>query len=215
MRPRNNPRPFIPRINPCSSTRLRTWHSLCILDVLTSSLLGRPCTVPRATRHSINLLPLEAEQPVFNAMLKGVALLDDICCILSRGVLAETAMAHGLLERLRSWCRDLPPEARRFSQGHNAASGSSERQAAFSRVYLSSVYYFAVILVTRPFLTEVYVSRIRQRSGIQQHVVAEPSKVDLAQVCLSSATYMGHLCRQLATLLTTLNLPQGNLSLFK
>ncbi|CRL25913.1 Fungal transcriptional regulatory protein, N-terminal [Penicillium camemberti] len=195
--------------------RLRIWHSLCILEVLTSSLLGRPCTVPRATRHNVQSLPFDAEQPAFNAVLKGVVLLDDICCQLNRGVMNDIVTAQTLLQRLRTWSRDLPPSLRRFSYTNGVSMAYSDRKKAFGSIHVSSLYYFAVILVTRPFLIETFMTRMRQQSGLTSQGPVDPQRASLAQVCMISAMHMGHLCRQVASVLTASDLPFGNLGLFK
>lgn len=196
--------------------RLRIWHSLCILDVLTSSLLGRPCTVPRATRHKIQSLPLDADQSAFNAMLKGAAILDDICRVLNRGVIINVSAAQDLLASLRQWCRDLPTGLRRFaSTDTSSALSYSEQQALVGSIHVSSIYYFAVILVTRPFLIQDLMSRIRQRSGLRSQASVGPGETTLAQVCITSAVYMGQLCRDISSMLSISGLTLGTLSLFK
>lgn len=195
--------------------RLRTWHSLCIMDVVTSSLLGRPCTVPRATRHSIHSLPLDALQPSFNAMLKAAALLDDICRVLSRGVLINVPTAQELLTSLRHWSRDLPPSLRRFECKDSSTLTYGDQRAVIGNIHVSSMYYFSVILVTRPFLTRCLMPNIRRQAGTECRVMTDPAQAALAQVCTTSAVYMGQLCRHIASMLDAWDLPLATLSLFK
>lgn len=178
-------------------------------------MLGRPCTVPRATRHDLHSLPLDPNQPAFNAVLKGAALLDDICRILSRGVMIDVATAEHVLHNLRLWSQNLPPCLRHFSLDDAAALGPSDRQTFLGRVNVSSVYYFSVMLVTRPFLIRHLMSKLRQRSGLESHVIVDPKEAGLAQVCMSSAVYMGDLCKKTAKAVTMSELPFGNLCLFK
>lgn len=194
---------------------LRIWHSLCILDVLTSSLLGRPCTVPRATRHKIQSLPLDADQLAFNAMLKGAVILDDICRVLNRGVIINASAAQDLLTNLRLWCKDLPAGMRRLASTDASTLSYHEQQLIVGSIHVSSIYYFAVVLVTRPFLIRTLMTTIRQRSGLATRVSVDSSETALAQVCMTSAVYMGQLCRQLASLPAACDLPLGTLSLFK
>ncbi|KAF2712810.1 hypothetical protein K504DRAFT_427436 [Pleomassaria siparia CBS 279.74] len=195
--------------------RLRIWHSLCIMDVLTGSILGRPCTVPRATRHDIHALPLDPNQPAFNAILKGAALLDDVCRILSRGVIIDVATAEELLQNLRLWSQNLPTCLRRFSWNHESPLGTVARQSFLGRVHVSGVYYFSVILITRPFLTRHLMAKLRRDSGHETQTTVNPKEAGLAQVCMSSAIYMGELCRKTVTAVTTSILPFGNMCLFK
>ncbi|KAJ5831946.1 hypothetical protein N7474_000257 [Penicillium riverlandense] len=188
---------------------------LCILDVLTSSILGRPCTVPRATRHDLHSLPLDPNTPEFNAVLKGAALLDDICRILSSGVMIDVPTAEDLLTKLRQWSQNLPPCLRQFSCTDGSSMSSVDRQTFLGRIHVSSVYYFSVMLVTRPFLIRHLMSKLRRRSGHEVSVNLHPNEAGLAQVCTSSAAYMGELCRKTALAVTMSELPFGNLCLFK
>lgn len=91
----------------------------------------------------------------------------------------------------------------------------SDRKKAFGSIHVSSLYYFAVILVTRPFLIETFMTRMRQQSGLSSQGPLDPQRASLAQVCMISAMHMGHLCQQVASVMTASDLPFGNLGLFK
>lgn len=182
------------------ASRMRIWHSLCILDVLSSSLLGRPCTVPRATRHDIMSLPLNPAQPQFNAILHAAAILDDVCLSLNGPKLIDASAAQELLTRLRAWSQNLSPELRKFTCSDTFALSQSDALLIFGNVHVSSVYYFAVILVTRPFLVRHLMTGIRRRAGLTARAPADSEDETLAQVCMASAIYMGQLCRVLANM---------------
>lgn len=180
--------------------RLQIWHSLCILDTLSSSLLGRPCSAPRATRHSLTDLPIDPSQPQFNAILRESAILDDVCIALNGPKLIDAPAAEALLARLRSWSQNLPPDLRKFTCHDTFALSQSDARLIFGNVHVSSVYYFAVILVTRPFLVRHLMTGIRRRAGLTKRTPAEPADETLAQVCMASAIYMGQLCRVLVNM---------------
>jgi len=180
--------------------RMSIWHSLCILDVLSSSLLGRPCTAPRATRHDIMALPLNPSQPQFNATLIAASILDDICLSLNGPEMIDAQTTHKLLARLRTWSQSLPLELRNVKCRNTTSLSQSEALLIFGNVHVSSVYYFATILVTRPFLVRHLMSGIRLRAGQTTRVPSESADRALAQVCTASAVYMGQLCRVLASM---------------
>lgn len=148
-------------------------------------------------------------------MLKGAALLDDICRILSSGVMVDIPTAEDLLTKLRQWSRNLPALLRHFSCTDGSLMSSVDRQTFFGRIHVSGVYYFSVMLVTRPFLIRYLMSKLRRRSGHDAGINLHPNEADLAQVCMSSAAYMGDLCRKATLAVTMLELPIGNLCLFK
>ena len=196
--------------------RLRVWHSLCILDVLSSSLLGRPCTAPRATRHDIKALPLNPAQPQFNAILLAAALLDDVCIALNGSKVIDAKTAQDLLARLRAWSQSLTPNLRRFASRNAPASSDDDARLVFGNLHVSSVYYFTVVLVTRPFLVRHLSSKTRPRTSLAMKAPTDPADATLAQVCIASATYMGQLCCVLADMRAHEQSPPSSLlSLFK
>ncbi|GAB7326972.1 hypothetical protein MBLNU13_g10922t1 [Cladosporium sp. NU13] len=192
--------PMVVRQGGDYASRLQIWHSLCILDTLSSSLLGRPCSAPRATRHSLTDLPMNPSQPHFNAVLRAGAILDDVCIALNGPQVIDAPAAEALLARLRSWSQSLPADLRKFTCHDSFAISQSDARLIFGNVHVSSVYYFAVILITRPFLVRHLVSGIRRRAGLPTRTPAEPADATLAQVCMASAIYMGQLCRVLVNM---------------
>lgn len=198
------------------ASRMRIWHSLCILDVLSSSLLGRPGSGPRARRHDINDLPLNPTQPQFNAILLAAAILDDVCIELNGPKVINASTAEGLLARLRAWSANLSPDLRKFTCRDTTALSQSDALLIFGNIHVSSVYYFAVILITRPFLVRHLMTGIRRRAGQTIRFPSDPGDETLAQVCVASAVYMGQLCRILANMRAQDDRhPLGLLSLFK
>lgn len=197
------------------TSRLRIWHSLCILDVLASSLLGRPCTVPRATRHKIQALPLDPTQPAFNSILKAAVILDDVCCELNRGTILDAPVARKLLTRLRSWASDLPTELKHFTSGNTSSMSQAKERQLVGNVHVSSVYYFAIILVSRPFLIRSLMPQVRRRVGLASQSAPESEDPVLAQVCITAAVHMGQLCGQLAGMAGSGGRSLNTMSLFK
>ncbi|KAF5240693.1 hypothetical protein FAUST_4219 [Fusarium austroamericanum] len=194
--------------------RLRVWHSLCILDVTTSSLLGRCCTVPRATRHSVTDLPLDPSQVAFNAMLKGGALLDDVCRVLNRAQFIDTSSAQSLLGHLRNWCHELPSPLRLFKCTDSSGLSIHDERTMIGGLHVSSMYYFAVILITRPFLTRTLMANLRRHAGAQVPTI-DSAHVVLAEVCTTAAVHMGQLCHDLISMMQKWELSLDQLSLFK
>ncbi len=69
-------------------------------------------------------------------------------------------------------------------------------------MHVSCVYYFAVILITRPFLIAHHLSSLRGKAANQANDGGDGRDVRaekiarLAQVCVSSAMYMADMCQQ-------------------
>ena len=148
-------------------------------------------------------------------MLMACVNLDDVCRVLNRGSIIQGDKARELLTNLKSWSSALPSELRHFSPMDDSALACGGNRTTIGNVHISSVYYFAVILVTRPFLIRTLMPSVRRRSQAGTKTTIDPADSALAQVCISSAVYMGQLCGELASMLQTRSLPLHSLSLLK
>ncbi|KIX03820.1 uncharacterized protein Z518_07373 [Rhinocladiella mackenziei CBS 650.93] len=192
--------------------RLRTWNSLRNIDILSSFILGRPKSLPVMGHGEREMETIDGQVPqdsplAFKAILKGCSLLEDTVNTLSKGSILHVPTAEGLLEQLRSWSQTFPPPLRQFT--FTSSSGpfldSAERQLLAGNIHVSCVYYFAVMLITRPFLIAYLMSRLRGRAPDQ--LISDPDEASdvniknntvskLAQVCVSSAIYMVDMCQR-------------------
>lgn len=204
--------------------RRRTWHSLRIVDILFSFVLGRPKNLPAVGSGHSQMDIADQEDPAssqsgFSAVLKGSLLLEDIVHKLN-GRILHVPTAEELLGRLRTWSQELPPTLRQFNFSSCDGSGldAAERQLLTGNIHVSCVYYFAVMLTTRPYLVAYLLSRLKGRAPDQ--LISDPddasdvniknSKISkMAQVCVSSAIYMVDMCQKVRTS----NFVFGNMSL--
>lgn len=203
--------------------RRRIWHSTRILDVLSSFVLSRPKSLP-VVRCVPNAIESENAESAFHAIVDGCTLLEDIVDTLSKDNILHVPAAEDLLARLRQWGHGLPMALRQFRFRQAADSSSAvetvDRQHLIGNIHVSCVYYFAVILVTRPYLIAYLTSRLHGKAP--DHLISDPveasdvniknNKVSkLAQVCVSSALYMVDMCQRAKAA----GLAFGNLCLLK
>lgn len=139
-------------------------------------------------------------------MVKACNILDHIVDTLGKNNdILHVPTAEELLRQLRQWSRELPEHIRRIPVkcDLNATLQPADRQALLGSLHISCVHYFAVMLITRPFLVAYLVSRLRGKAP--DNLISDPdegsdasiknSKVSrLAQVCVSSATDMVDTC---------------------
>ncbi|KAF3392807.1 Cytochrome b2 [Penicillium rolfsii] len=192
-------------------TRIRVWNSVQNLDILSSFIFGRPKSLPAACSNLAEPAQFDTEggrfsRPLFTAMVKACNLLDHIVDTLGKNNnILHVPTAEGLLRQLRQWSRELPQHIRRFPVkcDSNATLQPADRQALMGSLHISCVHYFAVMLMTRPFLVAYLMSRLRGKAP--DDLISDPdeasdisiknSKVSrLAQVCVSSAIEMVDVC---------------------
>jgi hypothetical protein len=104
----------------------------------------------------------------------------------------DLSASEKLLSRLRSWSNALPHELRRFSARSLLRPG--EHEMVVGNLHIACIYYFAVILITRPFLITSLLMRLP--SSPTRHAGMAYGEVSpLAEVCIDSAVFMARICR--------------------
>lgn len=138
-----------------------------------------------------------------HAVATACSLLDEIIQTLGGVNKIDILQAEEALVKLRSWSRALPSDIRQFTCHDGFCATSADRQFAVGILHVSCLYYFTVILVTRPFLTAELVGRLKpQARGPSTHPIEQvrASKVSkLSQVCLTSALFMAEICDKYAS----------------
>jgi hypothetical protein len=175
--------------------------SLCTLDLLVSSILGRPPAT--ANLHSepadVESTPqIGAGDDRLVASHNMTRILDEIVSRLYNEKAASTEVAESLLDKLKQWSNDLPESLL------SSPSTPQERLAAQEHIigslHIACAYHFAVIIVTRPFMVQVLgvrLARLHQESpGIIQDstLLEDPAHTRLANACVESALYMIQTC---------------------
>ncbi|KAJ5488529.1 hypothetical protein N7539_003419 [Penicillium diatomitis] len=189
--------------SPASQTsRSQIWMSLCTVDLLTSSILGRPAATAGLLSWSRVDLVL-GSSPVASGLLASyqVALVvDEITTRLYSKRAASTETADSLLAKLNSWSSLLPESLRTPLLKDDDPDACQER--IIGNMHVACFYHFAVILVTRPFLiTTLSVRLARLHQTLTAATSPEPLEEDpahsrLAAACIDSAVYMLQTCRE-------------------
>ncbi|KAL4736361.1 hypothetical protein BDV11DRAFT_211283 [Aspergillus similis] len=181
--------------------RTRVWMSLCTLDLLVSSILGRPPATANLHSEPADIEstpPIGAGDDRLVASYNMTRILDEIVSRLYNEKAASTEVAESLLDKLKQWSNDLPESLL------SSPSTPQERLAAQEHIigslHIACAYHFAVIIVTRPFMIQVLgvrLARIHQDSpGIIQDdtLLEDPAHTRLANACVESALYMIQTC---------------------
>ncbi|KAJ9482753.1 hypothetical protein VN97_g10670 [Penicillium thymicola] len=182
-----------------SNERSRLWMSLCILDLLVSSILGRPSAIspllPENRQERHNGRPTD---PGLVASYQLSLILDEVInCIYSEKA-ASAQQADLLLCKLNGWCEYLPRSLRTSSLGHKDQSTFQEH--TIGNMHVACSYHFVVILVTRPFLVStlsVRLARLHQSLSTGDPIEVpeeDPAHSRLAAACVDSAVYMLQTC---------------------
>jgi hypothetical protein len=212
-------------------SRMKIWNSLRNVDVLSSFIFGKPKSLPAVRQNSGQThLPMErvttTSSSAFAAVVQSCSILENIVDKLSCGKILHVPTAELLLEQLKTWSRSLPSDLRKISiredpgplihatytlDGRVDCTGDTTSQYGYDSssahvtgaLHVSCIYYFCVILITRPFLIAYLLSRLRGRAPDQ--LIPDPSEASdvaiknstvskMAQVCVSAAVHTANTC---------------------
>ncbi|KAH6973438.1 fungal-specific transcription factor domain-containing protein [Ilyonectria sp. MPI-CAGE-AT-0026] len=183
--------------------RLSLWKSIYVLDLMVCSILGRPPAVAITDPSDQEVVarldvPLDTCSVAFEAAFRAAKIIGEILNKMYREKAAGTLDAHHFLKRLTDWRLSLPAELRRTVDiPIQPLSEKSDREIAIASMNMACFYYYAVMLVSRPFLVSNSNSELRNQSG--SPVLGKSSANDglqstgldqLSRVCVDSAVYM-------------------------
>ncbi|KAJ5674324.1 uncharacterized protein N7477_004258 [Penicillium maclennaniae] len=179
--------------------RSQLWMSLCIIDLLASSILGRPAATSSLLRDNKQAIQQMAVTPASAGVFASYQLsllLDEIISCLYSEKAASTETADLLLAKLNRWSDHLPNSLRTSSENEEPIMA---QERIIGNMHVACSYHFAVILVTRPFLIStlsVRLARLHQTlSGVAIDAPEEdPAHSRLAAACTDSAVYMLQTC---------------------
>lgn len=177
--------------------------SLCILDLLVSSILGRPsATVSLRAEIGRSLILKEHREDSTRAQLYASYALADMMETIGRELYGQkavaTSAAEQFLQRLGDWSKELPETMRTASSNLDTPEG---QEFTLGSIQVVCFYYFASMLVTRPFLISTLTARlVRSRQGdlsesATPSVYEDPIHIRLASACVDSAEYLIQACQ--------------------
>ncbi|KAK0118323.1 hypothetical protein ONS95_012618 [Cadophora gregata] len=181
------------------SLRLRTWKSLRILDVMTSSILARPSaslsTRPDTAITMLNGGDYSYSKTATNANFEICSIIEEVLQYIMQQTTLDSEATQALLQKLSTWsATNLSPEMRVCSVG--TSIGSTEHEKVLGNIHTACLYYFTVMLLTRPFLIRYLMSRLSSKSNITIDVGSEPANLSaLAQASIDVAVYMAQTCQ--------------------
>ncbi|KAK2751123.1 hypothetical protein FQN57_000198 [Myotisia sp. PD_48] len=180
-------------------SRLRVWRSLYVLDAVVSSILGRP-SATSSLRSELDHALNDDSEP-FNDPAASYLLASYNICIVINDIVDELygkkevsiTVAKKLLKDIEKWSQKLPNSIRQSS-----SSGPAIQGGAIGSIHVSCLYYFAVTLVTRPFLISTLISQDQAHLHTPFPPVSSThddiSHAQLAGACLDAAIYLIETC---------------------
>lgn len=181
-------------------TRLRCWKSLVSLDLIVSSILGRaPATAPSRNNEGnvgndvsyiTNSTKIELDA-TYHLGIVVDGIMNEFYS--SKNMTVEIAELH--LSRLREWSDSLPPQLR--ISGVPQEESPQAQISLLGSLQISCFYYFAVMLVTRPFLISSLTAGLASlQDGTDSALSVEDGQevAELASACLNAATFMAQTC---------------------
>lgn len=173
------------------------------MDVITSSILGRPSATSTQLSKLQDGISDSGEtkkdgSAAIRANYQLACLLDQKVQELYNSDKVTAEGARSCLDELTAWSNHLPPELRLASE---AVQGVRGQEQVVGGLHVSCFYYFAVMLVSRPFLIIHLTNKLaKSRNQVdgqmldQSEANLEAEIQEIAKACLNAATYMVQTC---------------------
>ena len=179
--------------------RLRTLRSLRVLDVIYCSILGRSYSTAAVKTEISAIAQLQAHiatprPSALKASFEVCSIIVEITPQLDKPGSISLSKAEDFLNGLQNWSATLPAEVRRFSRSTDEPLKLGDRERTIGTVHVSCLYYFAVILVTRPFLIKHLMAHMSNDTDPRATSSAVAGVSDLAQACVEAAMLMANMC---------------------
>ncbi|KAF4454887.1 hypothetical protein F53441_2680 [Fusarium austroafricanum] len=189
---------------PEDQSKLRVWMSVCILDKLVNSLLGRPSASAqiRSADSKLDDVAQVGDSITEHLMAsnKVSTIINDITDTLYDQKKVTTPIVEQFLQDIERWKRELPASVK-IPTGDPSPGTVTQQHGAIAKVYVSCLYYLAVMLVSRPFLVSALTSKGLGKGAHSQ----------LAAACLDAAMYLSQTCSEALNA----GLLQGNMCIMK
>ncbi|EXJ53745.1 uncharacterized protein A1O5_12994 [Cladophialophora psammophila CBS 110553] len=185
------------------SVRLRTLKSLRVLDVMYCSILGRPYSTgairtDHVALNSIDMHTSKSRDLALNASFRACTIITEITQRFDCDGSIGFRTAERFLERLQEWSVSLPDDMRQFKKPVDQSLTLPEQEQMIGNIHVSCIYYFAVMLVTRPFLISHLMHQLTGSTGdgsvARETSASQADVVDVAQACIDSAILMANMC---------------------
>ncbi|KAJ8069971.1 hypothetical protein OCU04_000377 [Sclerotinia nivalis] len=187
------------------AARRRIWMSSRVLDLLCSSILARPSSIPSIERDeyeidSSNPEDMDHRTLALYATYESSSIIEAIVQKFTKSSSVNTESADIFLQMLREWSQALPSALRRVP---NATSGEEFCETTIGNIHVSCTYYVGIMMVTRQFLISHVMFQLRKNSSskskrvveVQDKTPGEREKIfQFSDACVQSA----HLLVQLS-----------------
>jgi hypothetical protein len=174
-----------------------------------SSLLGRPSATGAArvpakgqSQSDSNTISPSSPPSSVDATYRLLVMLDLIEESIYRQHVTSVSSANHLLETLKTWSN----EVQREPLMHVSAS-ESDQHTVLGNMHVSCSYYYAVILITRPYFMHHLMIDLITQSKLKTDGLSEPIELDsgptdpgiseLAQTCEDAAIFMLSGCNEI------------------
>ncbi|KAI0602676.1 hypothetical protein F4775DRAFT_600677 [Biscogniauxia sp. FL1348] len=174
--------------------RDRLWKSLRVLDLFLSISMGRPpatsdsdCTVPYQSKADDGGETFD----LLNASVQVLLIAEGIVLEVYHRRKITLQLTEGISRQLREWSgRWLAPLLR--SVADMAAGGRRDASVAVGACQALSSYYYAVMLVSRPFLIYELCKRLPESTTAAQQPAGDTNsgRSKLANACIDAACLM-------------------------
>lgn len=180
-----------------AAARLCTWNSLKTTDILVNTILGRPTSFspPHSSTDEKSSTKPNEPTTILDATYQLSMMIEEFTAPTKGDPSSNLGIAEKKLQRIRTRMNSFPNKYRSIKVSDLTSVQPDELAGMIGNVHLACVYYFAVILISRPYLMTSIVTRMRSESSAQAppKVAAESSQ--MAEACVDAAIFLATMAK--------------------
>lgn len=170
-----------------------------VLDLLCSSILARPSSIPSIERDEYevdtsNPEDMDHRTLALYATYESSSIIDTIVQKFAKSSSVDIQSADTYLQMLREWSQALPSALRSVP---NSISKEDYCETTIGNIHVSCTYYVGIIMVTRQFLISHVMFQLRKKSSSKSQRTIEAMSsgerekiVQFSDACVQSAHLM-------------------------
>jgi hypothetical protein len=166
------------------------------MDTLVNSLLGRPTSFSRSASSGTNSpKPYRPASTILDASFELSNLIEEFAALARNDLSACLPGSEEMLQRLRTRMNAFPANYRSIKVTNLTTLQPDGLASMIGNVHLACIYYFAVMLIARPYFMASMMTRMRQ-TGLDSTSAKVPVYSDeMAEACIDAAVFMATMAK--------------------
>jgi len=173
--------------------RFCTWKSLKVMDTLVNTLLGRPTSFAQSTSPPTS--NHQDASTILDASFELSTMIEEFTSQGRTDLSASLPASEEMLQRIRRRMNTFPNSYRSIKVTDLATLQPDGLAGMIGNVHLACIYYFAVMLIARPYFMASMVTRMKAAGTGTMRTKQVTEFNQMAEACIDAAVFMATMAK--------------------